>query len=132
MRYMEIKIHINKKFYYRVYIFLQKRSMYKFRDNLVKDGARLMKKPHRYLACCSVWHSKKDKNQWGVLVFTKSSAKKAGIVSHEFCHATNYWFAYQKKNNIYKQCDEAFALLLGNLVKEYWNAWYTLPKRYRQ
>lgn len=129
---MEIKIHINKNFYYRVYIFHTKKSMYKFRDELVQDGAQKMHKPHNYLGCCSSYNSKSDKHQWGVVVFTKNSGRKGGVVAHEFFHAVCYWFKYQKKNDIYEECDEPFAHLLGHFVKEYWNAWYKLPKSYKK
>lgn len=106
--------------------------MYRFRDELVADGAQIMKKPYKYLACCSAFVSKSEKDQWGVLVFTKASAKRVGVVTHEFFHAVNYWFKYQKKNNVYEEADEPFAYMLGHLVKDYWNAWHKLPKNYKK
>ena len=135
MTFISTKIYTGKKhWYFKVIIFHTKNSMYKYRDGLTKDGANVMRKPHRYAAICSVWPSKTEKKQYGALLFTRASARKSGVVSHEIAHATTYWFKHaEKRKNIYKDdvADERYALLLGNLVAQYWHQWYALPKNFK-
>jgi hypothetical protein len=139
IQYVTFKIFPNhprrfKNWYYKVYIFSRKKSMYEVRDDLVKDGANIMKKPHKYEAVCSSFNSKKDKKQWGVVMFYLKSAARSGVVSHEMTHATTYWWKYlapKKHKNIYKDgiADEMFARIQGNLVYQYWKTWYKVVKK---
>lgn len=135
MIFMSFKIFPKpkSKLYYKVFIFHTKNSMYKFRDLVIEDGAK-GKIAHRYAAVCSAYPSKANKNQYGIILFTRSSAKKSGIVSHEITHATTYWAKYMHKNiDIFynKEADEKFAWVLGTLVHQFWKSWYTLPKKFR-
>lgn len=133
MKYGTFKIYPDKsKWFYKVCIFHSKRSMYNFREDLVKEGANKMRKPYEFLACCSTFRHKKEKYQYGVLLFTVNSSSKSGVVSHEICHATTYWWKYAVKHKwgrILKggsREDEKHAHLLGNMVRQYWINWYNL------
>ena len=123
-----------KDWYYTVHIFRTKKSMYSFRDDLEKEGASKMGKPHKYLACCSAYKNKKEPKQFGVLCFTKASAKRSGVVSHEFTHATTYWWKATrrgKRTNIFNNpaADERYARIQGYLVQHYWKTWYEINEK---
>ncbi len=103
------------------------------REELENDGADKMSKPYKFEALCSAYNSKKNPQQWGVLMFYLHSSKQSGIVSHEMTHATTYWWKHlapKNHKNIYKDgiADEKFAWIQGNLVSQYWRTWYEINK----
>jgi hypothetical protein len=140
MEFITFKIHPDypkrlKDWYYKVYIFKRRASMYQFRDTLNEDGANPMKKPHKYYGLCSSFPSKKNPKQFGVIMFCTGSSKQSGVVSHELTHATTYWWKSifhkdKKMKNIFgdSKADEQYAWVLGNLVAQYWRIWYTIKK----
>lgn len=142
MRYWSFKIYPDRKspWYYTAHIFHNKKSMYKFRKGLDKDGANKMA-GYTFAACCSTYNStrKGEERQYGVLLFTKGKAR-SGVVSHEIAHATVYWWKHMVnmpwKNVISGKkdggkADERFAWILGSMVSQFWAGWYQIPKKHR-
>jgi len=72
---------------------------------------------------------KKFRNKLGdVLFFHKGFG--SGVVAHELCHATFFWFTLHlgKKLSTLAHCKqgERFCLDLGNMVAQFWNHYYKL------
>ena len=106
--------------------------MYKVRKALEDDGANNMGKMN-FAAICTAYESKADPQQFGVLMFTKNSARKSGIVSHELAHAVSFYWPYREKDNWGKilgegKVNERFAWITGDFVSQYWRQWYLLKK----
>jgi len=136
---MEIKFNTFKIFlpkkgkkeeYFKVMIFSSKKSMYKIRKILEDEGANHMGKMN-FAAICTAYESKKDQQQFGVLMFTRNSARKSGIVSHEIAHAVSFYWPYREKDNWSKilgegKTNERFAWVLGDFVSQYWRQWHSI------
>lgn len=122
------------KYYYQVYIFYSKQSMKKFRKLLQsKDNAnKLQSSETEFEAQVSTYKSKfiENRYQFGVILFYKKSAKKAGTVSHEMLHAATFWwksvFSKREWNKILDDMsnNELLCYLLGDMVTWYWIFWY--------
>lgn len=108
--------------------------MYKGRKFLQEeDNANKMKK-FDFEAICSSFNSKhkKNKKQFGVVMFYLKSSARSWIVSHELCHATTYYYKHMVLNkDIWEnnRANEKFASILGNMVAQYWDNWYKIVKK---
>lgn len=125
-----IEIPQSGGWFYRVYVFNQRLSMYKFRAELqIYDKAPKLKN-FDFAAIVSSYISKYKGNekQIGTILFWKNRIG-CGIVAHEICHAANYYWRalrQERAGNIFKNAreDENFAYILGELVSQFWNSYY--------
>lgn len=138
MRFFTFKIFPTRKgkykdWYYLVHVFHSEKSMYKYRSVIEKNGASKIGRD--FLACASAYNSNVngEEKQFGVLMFTQSSARKSGIAAHEIAHAVNYWWKSMERGKWKKiqddgKLDEKFAFMLGDCVRQFWCEWYRMRK----
>lgn len=133
--FQSFKVFPNKsKWYYKVCIFSRKESMYKARKFIEEnDSISKIRGKYKFQAVCSSYSSrhKENKNQFGIIMFYLNSSKRGGTVSHEFAHATTYFFKTEQNNrDIFfdNKADEEYARMLGSMVAQYWKNWYKVVK----
>ncbi len=127
MKVTSFKIYPSaSKWYYTVHIFARRDSMYRYRASL--KGASKMR-VHKYLAITSAFNSPEEEFQYGEILFTRHSGARSGIVAHELCHALTYWWKHMERPWVDIQnsgsADERHALLMGNMVNQYWKQWWS-------
>ncbi len=121
-----------RDYYFNVYIFSRKSSMYKFRE-LLQLGDDIKKvRNYNFEAMTSSYKSRYDENehQFGNILFYQDSAKKSGIVSHEFLHASIFFWCSVMKEGTWEQIPEnmdyheVLCYMHGDMVANYWKNWY--------
>ncbi len=112
----------NERYYYWCFIFKDKKTMHKFHEQQTGEKKTIFE------AQCTQWKTiKGDKKCIGQVLFHQEACG-VGIVSHEFTHATMYAFLYTKRIHpmkfYKKEPEEAFALLQGELVSQFWRFYW--------
>ncbi len=153
---MRIRLHVttfrvyperNRKLYYQVFIFPDKRTMYKFHD-IQHDLGRIeyahgQRKPSKdFWAICQSWNSSHFGKRGGTYpgpsigqVLFAEPHIKAGIVSHEMTHAALFYAAKKRILPVHLYSGgrqhEAVCRAQGNMVRQFWNGWYNRHEKKR-
>lgn len=131
----------NRKLYYQVFIFPNRRQMYLFRDEQHRSGAIGYRKGHgkgsnRFLAICQSWITENFGPRGG-MTLGRSIGEilfavpyiGAGVVSHEMTHAAIRWGANKgidgrKVMSEFGRDEERICLAQGHMVRQFWNHWW--------
>lgn len=123
---VRFRVHIPRtKHYYQVILFVSREEMFNFEQKL--PGKRISKPT--YLGCCTT-RGRKGKRAGYVLLCDESYAR-VGIVAHEMTHAGLYWIIDHQwqlfsNHNKFRIFDERLALIVGELVRQYWVHFFRL------
>lgn len=129
---VEFNIFCDKKNFYRIIILSSLRSMYDFRKALAKMLRKkniIVPSLNNDFAAECLCTGKAESGQIGVILFSRHTAAKVAIVTHEITHAVSfYWplFAKYKWNDIQtnSKANEKLAFIAGEMARQYWLEWY--------
>jgi hypothetical protein len=130
----KLKTEKDKKFYW-CYIFSTREEMYDWNRKDGYDGGKhylgVCRHTTRYLVSKNGRTKRIKKDELGSISLVVNYCT-SGIIAHECCHATNYWFKYKYKDftKLEKsKHDEIFAWVLGNFNRQVWYNWYKLEEK---
>lgn len=110
--------------YYEVRIFGTRPAMRRHREELgrTKTARWRGKKSYDAMVCTFTDPDPGKERQFGIILFSKATAQRVGIVAHELSHAATFWWEDTRKTrDIWKKYIEQFAILTERLTNSYWS-----------
>lgn len=119
------QLEVENGYYYTVFIFYTEKQMYSFRRSLVGKGYYDAGEDD-YSALASMKNYTTEDMELGVVLFTKRTCRKAGIVTHEMFHAVAFYWEVFFPDEFINGRNESFAGVLGQTTSRYWTEFWKL------